>query len=183
MGKLVACRREESHEQVNRPTYDRVSIWLHWLVAAMVISQFATGWIWGFFERGSDPRMYLFRTHLAVGTAILALALMRIGWRLTHPAPPLPADISRTVSIMAKSTHGLLYLAIVAQPVLGLLTVTAFGKSIGRWPRDLHVALSYVIFAIVILHVAAALWHQLIRRDGLIGRMLPGATPTQPERP
>lgn len=153
--------------------YDPASIWLHWLVAGMVLLQFATGWIWSFFERGSEPRFYLFRIHLAVGTAILALTVIRVGWRLTHPAPPLPAGMSRLTAVAAKSTHGLLYLAILTQPVLGLLTVTAFGKSIGRWPRDLHVVLSYVIFAIVVLHVSAALWHQVIRRDGLLRRMLP----------
>jgi len=155
-------------------SYDRVSIWLHWLVAAMVLIQFATGWFWGFFERGSEPRMYLFRTHLAVGTAILALAVVRIGWRLTHPAPPLPAGMSRPTTIAARATHGLLYLAILVQPAVGLLTITAFGKSLGRWPRDLHVALPNIIAAIVLLHIAAAIWHHFVRRDGLLVRMLPG---------
>ena len=54
--------------------YDKVAIWLHWLVAAMVLAQFATGWIWGFFERGSEPRFYLFRTHIVIGSIILATA-------------------------------------------------------------------------------------------------------------
>ena len=162
--------------------YDRVSVWLHWLVAALVALQFATGWLWGIFERGSEPRLYLFRTHLVVGTAILSLALVRIGWRLTHPSPPLPQDMSRLTVILAKATHGLLYVIIIVQPALGLLTVTAFGKSLGRWPRDFHMALVNVIVAIVALHVAAALWHHFVRRDGLILRMMPRRMATEASR-
>jgi cytochrome b561 len=154
-------------------SYDRVSIWLHWLVATAVITQFATGWVWGIYERGSDPRMVLFRIHIVVGSIILALALVRVVWRLTHKAPPLPQGMSRATQIASKATHGLLYLAILVQPALGLLAITAFGKSLGRWPRDFHMVLVNVIAAIIVLHVAAAIWHQFIRRDGLIRRMLP----------
>ena len=154
-------------------SYDRVSVTLHWLVAALVVIQFATGWVWGIFERGSDPRFVLFRIHLVAGTAILVLAMLRIGWRLTHRAPPLPQGTSRPITLAAKATHGLLYLAILVQPVLGLLTVTAFGKSLGRWPRDAHNLGAKLILALVILHVAAVVWHQFIRKDGLLARMLP----------
>lgn len=153
--------------------YDRVAVWLHWLVAVMVLVQFATGWIWDFFERGSEPRFYLFRTHIVAGYAILAAAVARLAWRLTHPAPPLPPDLGWLLRIAARATHGLLYLAIFVQPLLGLLTITAFGKSLGRWPRELHVTLSYAIAAIIALHVTAAGWHQFVRKDGLLLRMLP----------
>lgn len=153
--------------------YDAVAIWLHWLVALLVLVQFATGWVWGFFERGSEPRFYLFRTHITLGSAILALAVARIGWRLTHPAPPLPEGMSRLQRIAAHAGHGLLYLAILVQPALGLLAISAFGKMLGRWPRDAHNLGAKLILAIVILHVAAVVWHQFIRKDGLLARMLP----------
>ncbi|WP_428032043.1 cytochrome b [Ancylobacter sp.] len=153
-------------------SYDRLSRTLHWLVAALVLVQFATGWSWGYFQRGSDPRFYLFNLHLYSGYVILALAVLRIFWRLTHPVPPLPAGMGRLTRIAAHATHGLLYLLILIQPILGAVTITAFGKSLG-WTGKVHVALAYVIAAIVVLHVAAALWHHFIRRDGLILRMLP----------
>lgn len=151
--------------------YDKVAVWLHWLVAAMVVAQFATGWGWSAYERGSEPRFYLFRVHICIGGAILVLALVRIGWRLTHPAPPLPAGMGGLTRLASRATHGLLYAAILVQPILGLLTVTSFGKSVGKWPREMHMQLVNVIFALVLLHVAAALWHHFIRRDGLLGRM------------
>ena len=153
--------------------YDRIAITLHWLVATLVLVQFATGWSWGWFERGSPPRFYLFRMHLFAGYAILALAIIRIGWRVRHRAPPSPGDMPRWMQIASHATHGLLYLAILVQPILGAITTTAYGKSIGTGP--IHVALAYVIAGIVALHVTAALWHHFIRRDGLILRMMPRA--------
>lgn len=152
--------------------YDRMARWLHWSVAVLILVQFVTGWSWGSFERGSDPRFYLFRAHLFSGYAVLALVVLRIGWRLTHRAPPLPADMPRAQQIIAHATHGLLYLAILIQPILGAVTTTALGKSLGTGP--VHVGLAYVIAALVLAHVGAALWHQFVRRDGLIERMLPG---------
>lgn len=161
---------------MNTESYDRVSIWLHWLVAIAVLIQFATGWVWGNFERGSDPRMVLFRIHIVAGSIVLLLAVIRVVWRLTHKAPPLPLSMSRATVIASKAVHGLLYLAILIQPALGLLTITAFGKSLGRWPHGLHMTLVNVIAAIIVLHVAAAVWHQFIRRDGLLRRMIPART-------
>lgn len=153
--------------------YDRVSRALHWSIALLVLVQFATGWSWGYFERGSDPRFYLFRTHLASGYVILALAAVRVLWRLARPSLPLPAGTNRATAIAARATHGLLYLLILVQPIIGAIVTTAYGKSLGRWINEVHVTLAYVIAGIVALHIAAALWHQILRRDGLIYRMLP----------
>lgn len=155
------------------PAYDRIAIILHWSVALLILVQYTTGWTWGNFERGSEPRFYLFRTHIYTGYAILGLALARIAWRLTHRAPPLPPGMARLTALAAGATHGLLYLAILVMPLLGLLASTAFGKSLGRWPGATHVALSYVVVGIIALHAGAALWHQFIRRDGLLLRMWP----------
>ncbi|MBB3770860.1 cytochrome b561 [Angulomicrobium tetraedrale] len=151
--------------------YDRIARGLHWAVAGLVLVQFATGWSWGFFDRGTEPRFYLFRLHLYSGYGVLALAVLRIAWRLTHRAPALPEGLSRVTRIAAHATHGLLYLAILVQPILGAITVTALGKQLGTGP--VHVVLAYLIAGLVALHVGAALWHHFVRRDGLVRRMLP----------
>lgn len=153
-------------------SYDAISRWLHWSIAGLVLLQFTTGLGWSFFERGSPGRLYLFRTHLASGYVVLALAALRIGWRLRRPAPPLPA-MSRPLAVAARATHGLLYLAILIQPALGIVTASAWGKTLGGWPGYLHIRLAYTIAAIVALHIAAALWHHFVWRDGLIHRMRP----------
>lgn len=169
---MVPKRHPDSDARMSSlPTYDRVARVLHWTVAALILVQFTTGWSWGYFERGSDPRFYLFRLHLFAGYAVLGLVIVRILWRLTHRAPPLPADMPRGQQILAHATHGVLYLAILIQPILGAVTTTAFGKSLGT--GRIHVLLAYGIAALVTLHVGAALWHHFVRRDELILRMLP----------
>jgi cytochrome b561 len=153
--------------------YDRIAKLLHWAVAALVLVQFATVWSWDPFERGSDPRFYLFRIHLFSGYTILVLAIARVAWRFTVVAPPLPDDLSRPLQAVAHATHGLLYVAILVQPLLGILTASAFGKTLGGWPGALHVTFAWGIACIVALHVLAALWHQFVRRDRLLERMAP----------
>jgi cytochrome b561 len=102
---------------------------------------------------------------------ILATMLVRLGWRLGHAAPPLPAGTPRLQRLAAHATHGLLYAAILVQPVLGLVAITAFGKTLGPLPRVAHGLLSWAILAVVLLHVSAALWHHFVKRDGLLSRM------------
>jgi cytochrome b561 len=153
--------------------YDRFARWLHWLVVILVVVQFATGWGWGNFTKGSTPRFILFQIHLYSGYAILAAALVRLVWRATHPVPPMPDTVGRLQALAARAVHWLLYGCIILQPVLGILTITAFGKSLGTWPRIAHVQMQWVILALVGLHVAAALWHQFVKRDHLLERMLP----------
>ena len=160
------------------PRYDRIAMTLHWVIAALVLIQFATGWSWGMFERGSDGRFYLFRTHLVSGWAILVLAIARLAYRLSVPQPPLPDDMSRLQRIAANISHGLLYLAILVQPLLGIVTVSAFGKRLGGWPGAIHVALAWAIAPLVLVHVLAAFWHQFGRRDRLLERMLPVRLPS-----
>lgn len=158
-----------------RLRYDRFSRVLHWSIAGLVLVQFVTGITWGFYERGSDPRFYLFRTHLAAGYVILALAIARVLWRFVRPPMPLPQGMGRATQRIAHVAHWFLYVAILVQPAIGILVTTAFGKSLGRVPNQIHITLAYVIAAVVALHVSAAIWHHFVRRDGLILRMLPRA--------
>jgi cytochrome b561 len=153
--------------------YDGFSKLLHWSIAVLVLVQFATGWTWGNFERGTDPRFYLFRTHLISGYAILALALIRVLWRSVHGFRALPDGMSPPTALIARGTHLLLYGAILVQPIIGIVVTTAFGKSLGRLPNTVHITLAYVIFGLVVLHILGALWHHFVRRDGLLHRMLP----------
>jgi cytochrome b561 len=154
-------------------SYDGFSKLLHWSVAALVLVQFATGWTWGYFERGTDPRFYLFRAHLISGYAILALALVRVLWRSVHGFRALPDGMSPPTALLARATHVLLYAAILVQPIIGIVVTTAFGKSLGRLPNTAHITLAYVIFGLVALHILGALWHHFVRGDGLLFRMLP----------
>ncbi len=153
--------------------YDPVARYLHWAVVLLILVQFSSAWSWDLFEKGTTGRFVLFQCHLYSGYTLLALALLRIVWRLTHRPPPLPAGSSRLVEIASHAVHGLLYLAILVQPILGIVMITAFGKSLGRWPNEAHELIADGLLVLVGLHVAGALFHQFVLRDRLIERMLP----------
>ena len=168
--------------------YTRVAIALHWLIALLVIVQFAWGWwMQEIPKQPAGPRVDAFNLHKSVGMTILALMVLRILWRVGHPPPPLPA-MPVWQARAAGLTHVLLYAALVIQPLAGYLgsefsgyPVKYFGITLPGWAgknaalKDLlsavHLATSWVIAAAVAVHVAAALKHALVDRDGLLARM------------
>ena len=168
--------------------YTAVAVALHWLVAVLLIAQFA--WGWAMQQIPKQPpgfRADAFNLHKSVGLVLLALMLVRLGWRLRHPPPPLtglPAWQRR----LATGTHRLLYLCLVVQPVAGYLgsvfsgyPVKWFGLTLPAWGwhsvalkdamSTVHLANSFVLLALVLLHVAGAVRHALAG-DGYVRRML-----------
>jgi cytochrome b561 len=136
------------------------------------------------------PRfLILISIHKPLGIAILALAVLRLGVRLRLGAPPLPGDLPWTQALAAKLSHFVLYALLIAMPLVGWGMLSAGGYPILLYgslhlpailPHDdqlhailltTHIVLAYMFFAIILLHVAAALFHALIRRDGLFRSM------------
>lgn len=170
--------------------YDAFAITLHWLVALLVIAQFAWGWwMLDIPKQPPGPRADAFNLHKSFGMTIFALMLVRGAWRLGHSPPPLPA-MPRWQAIAAKINHGLLYAALLLLPLVGYLGSVAsgypvkyFGIVLPAWGSKneviksalslAHLALSWVLAAAVLLHIAAAMKHALIDGDGLILRMWP----------
>ena len=168
--------------------YTRTAIALHWLIAILVIFQFAWGWwMQGIPKQPVGPRVDAFNLHKSIGMTIFALMLVRILWRMAHRPPPLP-ELPSWQAKAARITHFLLYAALVVQPLAGYLgsewsgfPVKFFGVTLPSWAgknavlKDLmstaHLATSWVIAAIVVLHVAAALKHAFVDRNGLLARM------------
>ena len=166
---------------------------LHWLIVALLIAQFIFGWTMPHIGR-TVPVSTLIDLHLWFGTSILFVAVIRLAWRATH-RNQRPRTACRPGSwFRPASIHWLLYVLLFVVPVLGWINaswrgmpVTFFGlfelpKLVAtRAPNwgftgDLHGLLSeYVLLVLVGIHVAAALYHHFIRRDGVLQRMLPGA--------
>lgn len=174
----------------SKERYDAFAIGLHWLVALLVIGQFAWGWwMLDIPKQPPGPRADAFNLHKSLGMTIFALMLVRSAWRLWHPPPPLPA-MPRWQAISARTNHALLYAALLLLPLVGYLGSVAsgypvkyFGIVLPAWGSKseaiksamslAHLALTWMLAAAVILHVAAALKHALIDGDGLISRMWP----------
>jgi cytochrome b561 len=168
--------------------YTKTAIALHWLIAALVIGQFA--WGWWMQEIPKQPpgvRADAFNLHKSFGLTLLALMLARLGWRLAHRPPPLPA-MPRWQANLAHANHVVLYAALLTMPLAGYLgsvwsgyPVRYFGMVLPAWGakdialKDLmssiHFGASWVLAAAVALHVAAALKHAFVDRDGILARM------------
>lgn len=168
--------------------YTRTAIVLHWLIAAIVIGQFV--WGWSMQEIPKQPpgvRADAFNFHKSIGLTIFLLMVVRLGWRLRHPPPPLP-PLPAWQAWLARANHRVLYAALFIMPLAGYLgsawsgyPVKYFGLVLPAWAskepalKDLcsavHLVTSWVLLVAVALHVAAAAKHALVDRDGLLARM------------
>ena len=166
---------------------------LHWVIVALLIVQFVLAWTMPDIKRDTKPDT-LINLHLSFGALIVAVAIVRLGWRLTHREPEPHDGLPPWQVQSARIMHWLLYLLLFVVPILGWMNaswrgfpVTVFGlfdlpklmatRAPGfRWSGDVHGLLAnYAMLALVALHVAAALYHYFIRRDGVLQRMLSGA--------
>jgi cytochrome b561 len=172
-------------------SYTSTAKWLHWLIVVLLIVQFAVAWSMPHIGRDTRPDT-LINLHFSVGVLILTLAIVRLGWRLTHPEPPPIAGVPPWQIGSARIVHWLLYLLLFVVPVLGWFSaswrgfpVIMFGLELPKliaprapewqWTGDVHGLLAnYAMLALVGLHVSAALYHWLVRRDRVLQRMLPG---------
>jgi cytochrome b561 len=172
--------------------YTGTAIALHWLIALAIICTFALGWVMTDIPGLTPTKLKYFSWHKWAGCTIFAFVVLRILWRASHQPPPLPAGTPAWQRWAAHGVHLLLYVLMVAIPVSGYLYTLAANVPVvylGLVPlprliapdpalkallKPTHIYLNYLLLGVVILHVLAALKHQFIDRDGLIGRMLPG---------
>lgn len=171
--------------------YDPVSRTFHWLVVALVAAQITIALILpaALPESAGDT---IVAWHLAVGSTILLVMLLRLAWRLAHPMPPAPADLSPALRWLARGTHWAFYVVLIVLPLLGWTAANAHGATprlLGLIPLPrlvapdeafaeavgtVHKTVALLLLVLIALHVSGALYHALVKRDGVIRRMLPG---------
>jgi len=172
--------------------YSRGAIILHWLIALLIIGNFIGAWTSEDLPR--DQKIVMMGYHKANGILILLLTLVLIGWRFTYRPPALLETLKTWEAALARVTHTLFYVLMLAVPLAGLSLHSAFGKgmpvsmfglfdfpalpvatdkaTIGLF-NELHEVTATAMLVLVGLHVAAALKHQFLDRDGTMARMLP----------
>ena len=168
--------------------YTTLAVALHWLVAALVVGQVALGWWMQTVPKSpAGLRAEAFNLHKSVGIVIFALMLVRLGWRLRHTPPALPA-MPRWQAQLARATHVGLYLLLLALPLTGYLgsafsgyPVKFFGlalpmwaakhEALKAWMGSAHLAITWALVAAFALHVVGAIKHAVWDRDGLMRRM------------
>ena len=167
--------------------YTRTAVVLHWALVAAVFAQIGLGWYMTELPLGPE-RTPFFTLHKSLGLTAALLIAARIGWRLTHPAPPLPAWLPAWQARAARVNHALLYACMMIMPVAGYVSAEFYkyptrfwGYALPRWGWEsetlnslfsgIHVYTSYVFVALISLHVAAAVKH-LLRGDGVFERIV-----------
>lgn len=167
--------------------YNRGAQVFHWTIAALVIVNLA----FGLLHEPLEKAVNLMPTHKAIGLTVLVLTLGRIAWRLRWTKPPLPDSIGPFDRAVASATHLVLYILMLALPLTGWifsspskspltwfglfdlprLPVTKDGPLVGP-SHEAHEILAFVMLALVVLHIAAALRHHFVLKNGLIRRMI-----------
>lgn len=171
-------------------TYGAITRFLHWFVAALVVSLIWLGW-WmvdlGYYDRWHKTSL---EAHKALGMTVLALAIIKILWLVLDGKPRFPSTIAAWERRGAAAAHHLLYVMLIAVPVSGYFISTSAGDGIPMFGffevpalvmidetgRDaaiaMHYWLAYAMAGLVLVHALAACKHQLIDRDGTLRRML-----------
>lgn len=172
--------------------YSRGAIILHWLIALLIIGNVVGASVAEDMPR--EDAMVIMGSHKAIGILILLLTVLRIIWRLTHRPPPLAESLKAWEAALARVTHSLFYILMIAVPVAGWGLHSAFSQgkpvsifglfdfpalpvgsdkpTIGLF-NDLHELTATAMIVLVVLHLAGALKHQFLDRDGTLARMLP----------
>jgi cytochrome b561 len=160
---------------------------LHWLMAALIVAMLFIGI--GMVASVSERHEWLLRIHRPLGIAIFGLALIRLAVRMRHPPPSLPENLPAVQKLAAHASHWVLYGLMVVLPLIGWAMLSAGGYPVMlteslRLPsilpanpvafailRHLHTWLAMLFFLTFLAHMAAALYHGLIRRDGVLSSM------------
>lgn len=185
--------------------YSTVAIWLHWLIAIAIVWNIWIG-IWmvdAVNQPESQAAAYqAFQFHKSLGLTILVLAIVRLIWRFSHPAPPLPEAMPGWLKASARAAHWIFYALMILIPLAGWLYVSTGWSSktdapfdiptmwfgLFHWPHipgvsgmkelaggaiEMHELLAWSMVALLVLHIAAALKHHFVDRDHVLATMLP----------
>ncbi len=187
--KTVPESRITEPSSLSSPRYTPLAQQMHWITAVLVFALIAIAWSMQSMDQLNPRREFLFDVHKSLGLTVWLLVVARLIWRFRHPAPALRQGMPRWIKILSTMSHSFLYVLFFLMPISGFTTSSAGGHGVHFWgiplpnlPHDeaiaklgatAHVLGSYVVYALVSLHLFATAWHVFVRRDGILQRMLP----------
>jgi len=188
--------------------FSSVAILLHWAIAILLLVNVVLGL--QFDDLKGMAKFSLMQLHKSIGITVLLLSVARLGWRFTHRSPPYPEHMPAWEQFAASALHVAFYVLIIIIPLTGWAVVSVSPTNIPTllfktvpWPHigfihdlpmatrkpleetlgDVHGYLAYGALVLIVLHVGAALKHQLWNRDYVMWQMLPlGGLKPNPER-
>ena len=185
---LISDADNSTHE-TDPQRYDRILVLLHWLLALALIGQLVLGlWMVDLPKEPPGYRGGWFNVHKSIGLVIAVFIVLRLGWRISHPVPAAVAASGTWQNTVSKLNHALMYVCMLAMPLTGFIgsnfsqyPIKFFGTPLPRLfePQpdmkalfaEVHELFATVFMALIALHLAAVVWHVLVKRDGLLHRM------------
>ena len=172
----------------SKASYTPLAIFLHWTLAVLIFGMIPLGWYMLSIEDNPGSEWY-FKLHRSIGIVVAIVVLARLLWRFRHKPNPLPNHLPAWQQRAAKLSHWLLYLAMIAMPLVGIAGtllskdgLALFGVTLPRFMSphqagsefffSLHSVIAWVLVGLIALHVVAAIKH-FINKDGIFQRMLP----------
>ncbi len=165
---------------------------MHWLTVLLVVSTIPAGVIMVQEGLARPTQNALFIWHKNIGVVILVLVLIRLIYRAANPPPPLPASLSPLQATIAGVTHWGMYGLLLVMAVSGYVRVRAGGfpiewldavgapalvprsESLAETAKAIHFWARFPLVALILMHVGAAMFHGIVKRDGVFSRMWPG---------
>jgi cytochrome b561 len=178
-------------QQLSNPArYAAGAIALHWAMAVLIVVVGVLGLLHDSWPK--QTQAFWINVHALIGLLVFGLLITRIGWRRRHRPPQLPVDCGELSRRLSPPVHGLMYVLMFVIPILGIVTFIWHGRVLdfGLFRIDfgvpknravfqptelIHGYLAYALLGLATLHALAALWHQYVRRDGVLLRMWPRA--------
>lgn len=171
-------------------SYTSIAKLFHWGMALLIIGMLAVG-LYMVGMPNSPDKFQLYGWHKALGAILLGLLVLRLLWRLTHRPPAMEANMPALIRIAAHLGHLGLYACMLAMPVTGWVMSSAAGypvsvfgwfnlpalveknQALAKQSNELHTLIAYAFIALIVVHILGALYHHIIRKDGVLTRMLP----------
>src|ERR1700685_3574039 len=165
-----------------------VTIGLHWATVTLIVGMFASAWLLLASDR--EHAAILLTVHRSLGVVAWAVAIVRLGWRLSYAyLPPFPQNMSKVQQRLAKTSEYGLYALLLFQPLTGLAQSLARGrhfmlfawqvpkvmagdKPLTMFFHQIHTVSAWVLLALIGLHILAALFHRFVLRDEVLQSML-----------
>lgn len=171
--------------------YKPLARFFHWATAILVLLTIpvAIAMLRPGIERAVQDPLFLF--HKNIGVVILILVAVRLAYRLLNPPPPLPDSVPQLQRLVAEVTHWALYGLLLAMAISGYIRVTAGGfplevfdaigvprlaprsDTLAETAKQIHATLRIPLVGLILLHIGAALYHAMVKRDGVFQRMAP----------
>ncbi|QJB69412.1 cytochrome b [Parasphingorhabdus halotolerans] len=174
-----------------RSNYSTTAIWFHWIIAILIITNIGLAEFTEDMSR--EARGPYMDYHKAIGITILFLSIGRLGWRLGHKPPPLPANMPGWQTLLSKISHVLFYVLMIGLPIGGWLWMSTYpapfsyfglfevpmlpvegNKALGEALHEGHKLGGKIMLGLVVLHLLAVAKHHLVDKHNLLARMWPG---------